>query len=171
MRDFTDAEKQELQAKIEDQQERQNQAVEEFARRKQAVEEFARRYEEASMSRTLSVLGSFWKYGFLAVILCLLVFNVIMVLIWRDPFPGQYAHPMYANVVCALMLLFNHIAFYITNGGWQSRVMKTIAVIFVVLGCAYVYWVFRVQIAQTAVAGGLGSLNYVVGSVAGFVTP
>ncbi len=35
MRQFTDAEKQELQAKIEDQQERQNQAVKEFARRKE----------------------------------------------------------------------------------------------------------------------------------------
>ena len=151
MRQFTDAEKQLLQAKIEDQQERQNQAVEEFARRKQAVEEFARRYEEASMSRTLSVLGSFWKYGFLAVILCLLVFNVIMVLIWRNPFPGQYAHPMYANLVVVLMLLFNHIAFYFTKSGWQSRVMKTVAWIWIVIGSAYILWLFGVLVTDMIV--------------------
>ena len=129
MRQFTDAEKQELQAKIEAQQERQNQAVEEFAR---------------TMGRNFFVLGSFWKYGFLGVILCLLAFNVILVLIWEDPSFDQYAHPKYAGLVVALMLLFNHIAFYLTNKGWQSHVMKTVAVIWLVLGVAYIHWVLKI---------------------------
>ena len=173
MRQFTDAEKQELQAKIEAQQERQNQAVEEFARRKQAAEEFARRNEEASMSRTLSVLGFFWKYGFLGFILCLLAFNVILVLIWEDSLYNQYAHPKYVGLVVALMLLFNHIAFYLTNKGWQSHVMKTVAVIWLVLGVAYIHWVSKVQIARMTanVDGGLGGFDYVLRSVAGFITP
>ena len=156
MRQFTDAEKQLLQAKIKDEQERREQAVKEIARR---IEEEASKSRAVSrtpsalgfLRRTLPELGSFWKYGFLAVILCLLVFNVIMVLIWRNPFPGQYAHPMYANVVCALMLLFNHIAFYITNGGWQSRVMKTVAWIWIVIGSAYILWLFGVLVTDMIV--------------------
>lgn len=95
-----------------------------------------------SLIRTLPGLGSFWKYGFLGVIFCLLVFNVTMVLIWRNVASEQVAKVMYANVVVALMLLFNHVAFHITKRGWASRVMKTIAVIWIVLASAYVIWMF-----------------------------
>lgn len=147
MRRFTDAEKQLLQAKIEDEQERHNQAVEELSRRKEGIMPKNHRvllqlFNRIEMSRTTSALGSVWKYGFLGVILSVLVFNVTIVLIWRNVSPDQVAQVMYANVVLMLALLFHHIAFYITNRGWASRVMKTIAVIGTVLAAAYVYWVF-----------------------------
>ena len=91
MRQFTDAEKQELQAKIEAQQERQNQAVQEITSKE----------EEASMGRALSVLSPYWKYRFLGVLLCLLACNVMLVPIWEDPSFDQYAHPKYAGLVVA----------------------------------------------------------------------
>ena len=151
MRQFTDAEKRLLQAKIKDEQERREQAVKEIARRTEEEASKSRAVSRTpsalgSLRRTLPELGSFWKYGFLGVILCLLVFNVIMVLIWRDDSPDQLAHVMYANVVVALMLLFNHVAFHITKRGWASRVMKTVAWSWTVLGGAYVVWFLRVQI-------------------------
>ena len=149
MRQFTDAEKQILQAKIKDEQERRDQAVNEIATR---IKEDALTNRVvsriptalASFTRTVPVLGSIWKYGFLGVILCLLVFNVIMVLLWRDVSSDQLDRVMYANVVIALMLLFHHVAFHITKRGWASRVMITVSAIWTVFGLAYVIWVFRV---------------------------
>ncbi len=149
MRQFTDAEKQILQAKIKDEQERRDQAVKEIATR---IKEDALKNRVvsrtptalASFTRTVPVLGSIWKYGFLGVILCLLVFNVIMVLLWRDVSSDQLDRVMYANVVIALMLLFNHVAFHITKKGWASRVMITVSAIWTVFGLAYVIWAFRV---------------------------
>lgn len=147
MRQFTNAEKQLLQVKIEDEQERHNQAVEELSRRKEGImpkihRALLRLFNRLEMSRTTSALGSFWKYGFLGVIFCLLVFNVTMVLIWRNVASEQVAKVMYANLVVALMLLFNYVAFHITKRGWASRVMKTVAVIWIVLASAYVIWMF-----------------------------
>ena len=108
MKQFTDAEKQILQAKIKDQQERR-------ASKKEST---------AS------------KYGFLGIILCLLAFNVFLLLKRQ-----HFGFDQYGNLVVALMLLFNHIAFDFTTSGWQSRVMKTTAVIWIVLVFAYGFWV------------------------------
>ena len=113
MREFTNAEKQQLQAKIEDEQERQNQVVKEFSRRNDG---------------TPKKVSPAWNYGFLGVILCLLAFNVFHLLNWR-----QFGFDRYGNLVVALMLLFNHIAFSITTKGWPSRIMKTVSVIWMVL--------------------------------------
>ncbi len=160
MRQFTDAEKQELEAKIEDQHERQGQAVKEITSKE----------EEASMSRALSVLSPFRKYRFLGFILCLLAFSVILVLIWQDPSSDQYK---YVCLVAPLMLLFNHIAFYFTTSGWQSRVMKTVAWIWIIFGFAYVLWLFGVLVSEMVVAADarLDGHYYVLRSVAGFITP
>ncbi len=132
MREFNDAEKQQLQAKIKDEQERQH----------QTVKEIALRNEEASKSGTSTALSYFWKYGFLVIILCLLAFNVIILLLWWD-----FVYDRYANLVVALALLFNHIVFYLTKIGWPSRVMKTIACIWIVFALAYILWVLSVQFA------------------------
>ena len=148
MRQFTDAEKQILQAKIKDEQERREQGVKEISRR---IEEEASKNRAVNQTlnslcflnrRTMHVMGSFWKYGFLGVTFCLLVFNVTMVLIWRNVASEQVAKVMYANLVVALMLLFNHVAFHITKRGWASRVMKTVAVIWIVIASTYLIWMF-----------------------------
>ena len=160
MRQFTDTEKRILEAKIKDEQERREQAVKEIARRTEEEASKSRAVSRTpsalgSLRRTLPELGSFWKYGFLGVILCLLAFNVILALIWEvpleDPLFDRYAHPMYANLVVALMLLFNHVAFHITKRGWGNRVMKTVAWIWIVIGSAYILWIFGVLVTDIIV--------------------
>ena len=80
-----------------------------------------------------------WKHSTLGVILCLIAFNVFLFLISRNLESNNYAVKM--NLVVALMLLFNHIAFNFTKTGWKSRVMKTVAFIWIAFGLTYVLWV------------------------------
>lgn len=119
MRQFTDVEKQLMQAMINDQQKRRQLTVRDIARRRDG-----KKRESPA-----------WKYGFLGLILCLLGFNVFHLLKWQ-----HFGLDQYGNLVVALMLLFNHIAFYFTTRGWPSRIMKAVAVIWLVLGFAYVAW-------------------------------
>ena len=64
MRQFTEAEKQQLQTKIGEQE-----------RKQRIVGEIIRKNEEA---KTIAPIGTVVKYGFLAIILCLFGFNVIL---------------------------------------------------------------------------------------------
>ena len=82
------------------------------------------------------ILDPLSKYGMLGLILCLLAFNVHHILKWRD-----FASDEYGNLVIALMLLFNHIAYNFTKTGWKSRVMKTVARLWIVIGLVYIFWV------------------------------
>ena len=140
MRQFTDAEKQQLQVKIKHEQERRDQIAEEIARRKEA---------EASMSRVSPVVSPLWKYGFLGFVLCLLVFSAVPILFWRDSLAGHYVHSahyfhtIYTAPMVVLMLLFNHIAHYFTPSGWPSRAINTISWLWIVLVIAYFIWVWR----------------------------
>lgn len=79
----------------------------------------------------------FWKYGFLAIILSLLAINVMLLLRWQNFAANKTLN---VNLVVALMLLFNHIAFNFTKTGWKSRVMKTVAFVWIVFGLVYVFW-------------------------------
>lgn len=77
-----------------------------------------------------------WKYGMLAIILCLLAFNVGHLLKWRN-----FAYDEYGNLIVGLMLLFNHIACYFTTKGWKSIAMKIVAGVWIVLGFIYLFWI------------------------------
>ena len=70
----------------------------------------------------------------LVFIICLLVWNVALLLKRRN-----FSYDQYLNLVVALMLLFNHIAYYFTQRGWLSRVMKTIAWLWIVFVFAYLF--------------------------------
>ena len=111
---FTDTEKQQLQAKIKDEQERQR-----------VLRKIAQVENEKESKRRKGVLSTAlsFKYGFLGLILCLLVLDVIILLFfgWRN------IPPTYFDFMIALGLLFNHIALYFTKKGWLSRMMKMIA--------------------------------------------
>ena len=134
MRQLTDAEKKQLAGKID-----------KFQKRQQTLRE-----NNPDLPKTLEAvsgemqgvrrfgLNYFWKYGMLAIILCLLAFNVFQLLRWRGS--NDYIN---VNLVVALMLLFNHVAFHFTKAGWTSRVMKIAAGIWAVLGLVYIFWVFR----------------------------
>ena len=127
MRQFTQAEKHQLQTKIGEQE-----------RKQRIVGEIIRNNKEAKITGPISTV---WKYGFLAIILCLLGFNVIFFFYTRHS--GYPQSVSLLNLVVALMLLLNHIAFHFTKSGRSSLVMKTVACIVAVSGlayAAYVYW-------------------------------
>ena len=128
MKQLTDTEKQELEGKIKAEQERQQTLHEMYPSPPENSKEAS-----AETGFTSSYI---WKYGFLAFILCLLAFNVFILFKWRKFGYDEYIVPM-----VTLMLLFNHIAYYLTTKGWKSVVMKTVAWVWIVLGFAYMYWV------------------------------
>ncbi len=122
MRQFTEVEKQQLQTKIEAQERKQG-----------IVGEIIRKNKEAKRT---GPIGTVWKYGFLAIILCLFGFNVILYFSTRHS--SSFQSVLLLNLVVALMLLLNHIAFHFTNTGRSSLVMKTVACIVAVSGLVYV---------------------------------
>ena len=133
MKTFTDAEKQQLQAKIQDEQERQRVLRESI----QIEKEKESRRSRGIISTVLSV-----KYGFLLIILCVLALNVRVLL----SFGWQISSPVYLNFMVVLGLLFNHIAWHFTKKGRLSRVMKTVAWIWMLFVVGYLFWLFKTGI-------------------------
>ena len=136
MRQLTNAEKQQLAGKIERLQERQQTLRETNPDLPETLEAVSAKTGLVQKFR----LNYFWKYGMLAIILCLLAFNVFQLLKWKNFGSNDYLN---VNLVVALMLLFNHIAFHFTKAGWTSRVMKIGAGIWAILGLIYIFWIFR----------------------------
>lgn len=134
MRRLSHAEKQQLEGKIEKLQKRQQTLRENNPDLPKTLEAVSVETGDVRRFR----LNYFWKYGMLAVILCLLTFNVFQLLRWRGA--NDYIN---VNLVVALMLLFNHVAIFFTKAGWMSRVMKIVSGIWAVLGLIYIFWVFR----------------------------
>lgn len=131
MKVFTDAEKQQLQAKIKDEQERQRILREIIQIEKE---------KEAKRSRGIISTVVSYKYGFLLLILFLVVWSADPLMKWQN-----FDRFQFSSIVVPLMLLFNHIAYQFTKKGWLSRVMKTIAWIWIVFGCTYLFWILRTQ--------------------------
>ena len=134
MKQLTDPEKQQLDAKIKEEQKRQ-QALRES--NPDLPESF-----EAASAKT-GIIRKFasrrlWKYGFLGIILCLLAFSVMNLLRSRN-----FDYDQYGALVIGLILLFNHIAYYFTTKGWKSIVMKTVAWVWIAFGLVYIFWLFR----------------------------
>ena len=120
MRQFTDAEKQLMQAKIDDQQKRRQLTVREIARRR-----------DGKKPETPA-----WKYGFLGFFLLLLTFSVYILL--NGELSDLYR---YGTVILVLWTLFDHIAVYFTKTGWQRRVMTAVARIWFVFVLVYGVWI------------------------------
>ena len=78
-----------------------------------------------------------FRYGLLVLFICLLIRSVTFLLERRN-----FGYDQYGNLMVVLMLLFNHIAFFVTKRGWLSHVMKTVAWIWLVFGFAYIFWIF-----------------------------
>ena len=129
MRVFTDAEKQQLQAKIEDEQERQR-----------VLKEIAQIENEKESQRSKGVISTAfsYKYGFLVFILLLIVLDIHLLLPLRHYDPHSFL-----ALVVTLMLLFNHIAYQFTKRGWLSRVMKTVAWIWMLFVVGCLFWLFK----------------------------
>ena len=136
MKELTHAEKQELETKIQKEKERQR-ALREA--NPDLPESFEKASAETGLIRRFRI-DYLWKYGMLAIILCLLAFNVFQLLKWKNFGSNEYLN---VNLVIALMLLLNHVAISFTKTGRKSRVMKIVAGIGAVLGLVYIFWVFR----------------------------
>ena len=128
MRTFTDTEKQQLQAKIKDEQERQ-----------QVLKEIAQIENEKETKRMKGIISTAlsYKYVMLGFLLFVLIGYVILL-----P-PQNYSYHNYLGPITLLMVIFNHIAWNFTKKGRLSRVMKTIAWIWIVFVCVYLFWFFK----------------------------
>ena len=129
MRIFTDAEKEQLQTKIEDEQERQR-----------VLREIIQIEKEKESKRGKGIISTAlsYKYSMLGFILFLIALNIFLLL------PRQnYDYHTYLAPMVTLMLLFNHIAWNFTKRGRLSRVMKTIAWIWMAFAVAYLFWFFK----------------------------
>lgn len=136
MRELTPAEKEQLEGKIKKEQERQQIL-------RETNPELPKSFETASAKTRLVrrfTLKRLWKYGLLVLILCLLAFNVFQFLTWRNLGSNKILN---LKILVALMLLFTHIGFNFTKTGRKSRVMKTVACVWMVLVFVYIYisWV------------------------------
>ena len=131
MKQLTDAEKQQLEGKIKKEQERQHTLRE---TNPDLPESFEKASEKTGLLRK-TVPNALRKYYMLGLILCLLVLNVLHLLKYQD-----FAYGEYGNLIIALMLFFNHIAYNFTKTGWKNRVMRTVAGIWIVLGFVYIFW-------------------------------
>ena len=125
MRQLTQVEKQQLQTKIDNQE-----------RKRRVGGEIIRKNREAT---TIAPIGTVVKYGLLAIILCLLGFNLMIY--FQTSHNSAVQHIFRMNFVVALILLLNHIAYHFTRTGWLSSAVKIIACIMAVCGLAYVAYV------------------------------
>ena len=136
MKQLTDAERQQLDAKIKEEQKRQ-QVLRET--NPDLPESFKAASAETQGMRRI-VPKYLWKYGFLVAILGLLAFSVFLFFEEQD---SDSKKAFNLNLMIVLMLLFNHIAYYFTTKGWKSWVMKTVAWVWIALILVYMYisWV------------------------------
>ena len=133
MRVFTDAQKEQLQTKIENEQERQR-----------ALRESIQIEKEKESKRGKGIISTAlsYKYGMLGFIFFLIILNIRLLLPRQNYDSHTYLLPM-----ITLMLLFNHIAYHFTKQGWINRVVKTIAWTWIVVVWAYILWIFWIKIA------------------------
>ena len=132
MRVFTDAEKQQLQSKIKDEQERQR-----------VLKEIVQVESEKEAKRRRGLISTVLSYRY--VLLGFLLFMLIGYVILMPPWQNRGYH-IYLGHIVLLMVLFNHIAWNFTKRGRPSRVMKTIAWIWMIFVLAYLFWFFRTGI-------------------------
>ena len=132
MRQLTDAEKKQLEGKIEKMRERQQTL-------REMNPDLPKSFETASAKTGFVrkfTSKNLWKYGLLGLILCLLAFNVFQFLTWHNFGSHRLLN---LNILVALMLLFTHVGFNFTKTGWKSHVMKTVACVWIGLVFAYIY--------------------------------
>ncbi len=132
MKQLTDTEKQELETKIQEEQERQQHL-------RKTNPDLPETFKTAS-AKTEFIPTPLWKYSFLAIILCLLAFNAFLFI---KSLNSDIKNISILNLMIAMVLLLNHIAYNFTKTGWKSRVMKIGAWVWIVFVLGYMFWIFR----------------------------
>ncbi|MDD7985262.1 hypothetical protein PQO01_09890 [Lentisphaera marina] len=72
---------------------------------------------------------AFWKHLFLAILLVILGFNIIHLVKMLE---SDYSGPKYANILIAILLLLNHVAYQYTQKGVLSTTMKTLSTLWLI---------------------------------------
>ena len=85
-------------------------------------------------------IGSVYKHGFLLAVICLLVFNLILL---TRMIRTDYPYGKFGNTFVALMVLLNHIAYCYTRTGLASKIMKSVAWVWIAVVFAYLFLVTR----------------------------
>ncbi len=94
------------------------------------------------MKKVSSNLGRYlWKHFFLVFLVCLLVFALWNVINAYD-YPAIRTNA-YGLVLLVLGQIFMHIAFNYTKTGWKSKIMKTVAWIWLGLTMVYIFVTYR----------------------------
>ncbi|RKU12918.1 hypothetical protein C6502_05040 [Candidatus Poribacteria bacterium] len=128
MKTFTDTQKEQLQGKIQDEQERQR-----------VLRESLQIEKDKESKRRRGIVSTAFSYKYVMLGFLLFVFIGYIIVL---P-PQSYNYHSYLAPITLLMVLFNHIAWHFTKRGWPSRVMKTIAWMWIVFVCAYLFWFFK----------------------------
>ena len=76
-----------------------------------------------------------WRYGFLCILLLLLAWNLFdLPEALRSQKPGRFS-----SLFVALMLLFNHVAFFCIRSPTFRRVATGLGVAWLLFACAYIF--------------------------------
>ena len=77
-----------------------------------------------------------WKYGFLAIVLFLLAFQI-----WLFArFPQSHQGHRYDGIVTCSMLVLNHVAFSFWFGPKAAVVLRLFALIFALAGLGFIFF-------------------------------
>src|SRR4051812_25367960 len=82
----------------------------------------------------------FFRYAFLAFILVLLVADIL----WFSRRSSHYHGDPYGNLVIAVMLLLNHLAFQFTYPSAATAALRSVAIFWLVFACYYTFYLGRV---------------------------
>ena len=87
---------------------------------------------------------TWWKHGFLIVILCLLAMNIHTLV---SNLKAGYSGANYINMVVVIALLLNHVAFFYATSGWLSKIMNVFAWVWMIIGSIYIFTRYLVEFA------------------------
>jgi hypothetical protein len=71
---------------------------------------------------------------FLGLLLGLLTINVAL-LVWQ----GEYAYDDFSGIVVVLMLILNHVSFYLVKSGRWAKPVRTAALVWSSAGLLYIF--------------------------------
>jgi hypothetical protein len=89
-------------------------------------------FRDASLDRR-----RLWVHGFLVALVCLLAWYVYLLV---DMIRTGYPYPKYSGIFVMVLLILNHVAFNYTRRGLPAKVMKVLAIGWIIPTLAYLAW-------------------------------
>ena len=89
-------------------------------------------FRDASLDRR-----RLWVHGFLVLLICLLACYIVLLV---DMIRTGYPYPKYSGIFVVVLLILNHVAFNYTRQGLPGKVMKILAIGWLIPTLAYLAW-------------------------------